>query len=97
MMNGLFAGGPTKPKLPTRRSALFPAAATISDPESSARLPTTVYGGCTCATSAPSDIEITSQPLVTAQLMPAMMPESDPDPLSPNTFPTKISASWATP
>jgi hypothetical protein len=97
MMNGLFAGAPTKPKLPTRRSALLPAAAMINEPASRARLPTTVYGGCTCATSAPSDMEMMWHSFSTAQLIPAMMPESEPEPSSPNTFPTKMSAPWATP
>ena len=41
-MYGLFAGGPTKPKLRLTRSALLPAAAMIRLPLSSARLPAAV-------------------------------------------------------
>jgi hypothetical protein len=39
MIDGLFAGTPTKPTFPAERSALLPAAATIRVPASSARRP----------------------------------------------------------
>lgn len=39
MIDGLFAGTPTKPTLPVERSALLPAAATIRVPASRARRP----------------------------------------------------------
>ena len=39
MIDWLFAGTPTNPALPLARSALLPAAATISDPASRARRP----------------------------------------------------------
>ena len=38
-----------------------------------------------------------AQSLASAQLMPARMPRSEPEPLSLSTFPAKISASVATP
>ncbi|HVF79126.1 MAG TPA: hypothetical protein VNA28_12590 [Solirubrobacteraceae bacterium] len=40
MIDGLWAGTPTKPSLPRERLALLPAAAMISVPAASARLPT---------------------------------------------------------
>ena len=65
----------------------------ISEPFSRARAPAAEYGGCACMTSAPSDIEITGQPLATAQSMPARMPPSVPLPALLSTLPTKMSAS----
>ena len=64
MISGLFAGAPTKPTFPARRSALLPAAAMIRQPFSSARAPAAEYGGWAICTSAPSDIDSTGQRLV---------------------------------
>src|SRR3990170_1596416 len=92
MTLGLLAGAPTNPGS-VGRVALFPAAAMMREPRASARRPAIVYGGCGRATSAPNDIEMTAQPFATAQLMPARMPASEPEPWLLRTLPAKISAS----
>ncbi len=99
MIEGLFAGMPTNPKRWSggregwSRWALFPAAATIRHPPFSARRPTVSYAWETWGTSAPRDMEMTSVRFATAQLIPARIPASLPDPWSLRTLPTKISAS----
>ena len=97
MIDGLLAGTPTKPVLPAERLALLPAAATIRQPAASARRPDRLVGLRDLAMSAPSDMEITWQPLVTAQSMPARMPLSVPEPSLLSTLPTKIGRPLATP
>lgn len=94
-MPGELAGAPVLMIVPGRRLEL-PAAAIISEPAASARCAACVYQFCS-GLSEPSDIEIISQPLAIAQLIPARIPPADPIPLFARTFPTKICALYAIP
>ena len=99
MIDGQFAGWLTGLTIPGRWLSL-PAAATIREPAADARRATAsntcekAWPGCAAA---PSDIEITAHLLATAQLMPARIWESEPDPALLNTLPAKILASYAMP
>jgi hypothetical protein len=76
-------------------SLSFPAAATITVPAASARDAASSKIGENLVSEGrqngnPSDIETTAHPLATAQLMPARMPPSTPDPSLLRTLPTKM-------
>ena len=100
MIDGQLAGRPTGrggfSRAPVNGSRLsFPAAAMISVPgfEFSARWATFSYKGEKDSpgwTREPSDMEMMRQLFAIAQLMPARMPLSAPDPWLLNTLPTKI-------
>src|SRR5579884_1479231 len=93
MMDGQFAGAPTGRMTPCARSLSLPAAAMIRQPRLSALRAAVSYamgGGSPGATARPSDIEITGQPFATAQLIPASIQPSVPEPLLLRTLPINI-------
>jgi hypothetical protein len=66
-------------------------------PAASARRPIVSYAMDTSRTFAPSDMEMTRQPPAMAQLTPARIVVSVPEPRSLRTLPTTMSAVGATP
>src|SRR5262249_52983966 len=80
MIDGLFAGTPTNPKLPWARSALLQAAAMTRLPAANARRPAASYAWLTGRRSAPRDMEMTRQRFAIAQSMPARICPSVPRP-----------------